>query len=277
MNSSLSNPVLDGIRKEYGLDSLKVPIHLNAHARSWGVTSVETGKINAEAMLLSDSAGSGYKIILKDYGRKTLSSRQRFSFAHELAHLLLRKSGLSMASGSASKHRHTDSSNPEERLCDQIAAEVLMPRADFKNAGSSEGWTLKSLGRLAAKYETSMEATAIRMVDLMPEPSILGVWRYSRDETPTLRWKHSQPPRYRLPQRIAKGRQWLLSRALKSRKVEDGVAPVFAARTSRYPVDAVAEALAVGSGEHCQVMAFYYPEREVSQEMAELGKLAKNL
>ena len=250
---------------------------MNDLAQGWGVTSVETSKINAEAMLLPDSAGSGYKIILKDYRRKTLSPRQRFSFAHELAHLLLQKSGISIAAGPTSKHRHNDSSNPEERLCDQIAAEILMPRQDFTDAGISAGWTLKSLGRLAAKYETSMEATAIRIVDLMPEPSILGVWRYSTDDTPTLRWKHSQPPRYRLPQRIAKGRQWLLSRALKSRKVEDGVAPVFAARTSRYPVDAVAEALAVGSGEHRQVMAFYYPEREVSQEMAELGKLAKNL
>ncbi len=246
-------------------------------AQAWGITSVETGKINAEAMLLSDSTRSGYKIILKDYGRETLSSRQRFSFAHELAHLLLRKSGISMAAGPTSKHRHVSSSNPEERLCDQIAAEILMPRADFQNTGNSEGWTLKSLGRLAAKYETSMEATARRMVDLMPEPSILGVWNSSETDTPNLKWAHSQTPSFRLPRRVPKGRQWLLSRALKSRKVEYGVAPVFGARTSRYPADSMAEALAVGSGEHLKVMAFYYPEREVSQEMAELGKLAKNL
>ncbi len=246
-------------------------------AQDWGVTSVESGKINAEAMLLSDSASSGYKIILKDYGQQTLSPRQRFSFAHELGHLLLRKSGVSMINDRANKHRHTDSSNPEERLCDQIAAEILMPRADFQNTGDSVGWTLTSLGRLAGKYETSLEATAIRMVDLMPEPSILGVWKYADNETPSLRWAHSQTPRFRLPRQVPKGRQWLLSRALKSRTVVNGVAPVFSTRTSRYPVDSAAEALAMGSGEHRQVMAFYYPEREVTREMAELGKLAKAL
>ena len=277
MNTYLDNPTLNSIRSEYGLESLQARNDLAILARSWGVTSIETGKINAEAMLLSNPSGSGYKIVLKDYGRVTLSVRQRFSFAHELAHLLLRESGVSISTGPANKHRHAGASTSEERLCDQIAAEILMPRQDFVDAGNSAGWTLTSLGRLAAKYETSREATAIRMVDLMPEPSILGVWKYADNETPSLRWAHSQTPRFRLPRQVPKGRQWLLSRALKSRKVENGVAPVFSARTSRYPVDAVAEALAVGSGEHRQVMAFYYPEREVSQEMAELGKLAKNL
>ena len=252
---------------------------MNQLAQNWGITSIETGKINAEAMLLSSPSGSGYKIVLKDYGRETLSARQRFSFAHELAHLLLRESGVSMSSSPASKNRHTGASTPEERLCDQIAAEILMPRADFQNAGTSTGWTLKSLGRLAAKYGTSREATAIRMVDLMPEPSILGVWRYADAESPapSLRWAHSQTPRFRLPRQAPKGRQWLLSRAFKSTKVEFGVAPVFSARTSRYPTDSVAEALALGSGEHRQIMAFYYPKRDVNQEMADLGKLAKNL
>ena len=219
---------------------------MNQLAKNWGVTSIETGKINAEAMLLSNPSGSGYKIVLKDYGRDTLSARQRFSFAHELAHLILRESGVSMSRGPASKNRHTGASTPEERLCDQIAAEILMPRADFQNAGNSAGWTLTSLGRLAAKYETSMEATAIRMVDLMPEPSILGVWKYADNETPSLRWAHSQTPRFRLPRQIPKSRQWLLLRAFKSGKMESGVAPVFTERASRYPIDRMSEALGVG-------------------------------
>ena len=250
MNAGLNNNVIKGILREFDLTSLKWPIDLSGLAQAWGVTSVERGKINALAMLLGDSAGveyrgglhpderkgesilsgdsnnKGYKIILQDTGHPKLSPRQRFSFAHELGHLLLKKSG-----GDTS----IDDKKVEEQLCDHLAAEILMPRADFKNAGNSEGWTLKSLGRLAAKYEASREATAIRMVDLMPEPSMLGVWKYVNGETPSLRWGHSQTPRFRLPRRVPRGRQWLLSRALKSRKVEDGVAPVFAARTSRYP------------------------------------------
>ena len=111
-----------------------------------------------------------------------------------MAHLLLRKSGISMSDGTASKHRNSGKLNPEERLCDQIAAEILMPRPDFEKTGHSEGWTLKSLRKMAAKYDTSMEATSRRMVDLMPEPSILGVWKCPKEETPTLKWPHSHTP-----------------------------------------------------------------------------------
>ena len=147
MNTSLANPVVERICKEYGLEFLKARIDLTALAKSWGVTSVETSKISALAMLLSDSAGveyrggphtgermaetmppldsarKGYKIILQDTGHSKLSTRQRFSFAHELGHLLLKNSD---------SERSIDTKKTEEQICDQIAAEILMPRADFQ-------------------------------------------------------------------------------------------------------------------------------------------------
>ena len=76
--TSNPNNVLQGILQEFDLTSLGWPIDLGNLAQAWGITSVETGKINAEAMLLSDSTRSGYSIILKDYGRETLSSAPTF-------------------------------------------------------------------------------------------------------------------------------------------------------------------------------------------------------
>ena len=120
----------------------------------------------------------GYSIIIN---QKAPYERQRFSLAHELAHIMLLASEPTLetsaryrSSGSATKN-----SKAEERLCDAIAAELLMPEETFTREVMKSGESLKQLPRLASLFGTSLTATAIRYWELLSEPCHLIKWRSS--------------------------------------------------------------------------------------------------
>ena len=241
---------------DFRLEALMPPVNVEFFARKWGINSVERQPISSAGMLLPSKGG--YKIVLNERHGK---ERQRFSLAHELGHLLLQKCGIS-GSITDAKYRDSDEGNlAEEQLCDQIAAEILMPRMAFYEDGWMEGWSLKSLRTLASKYDTSLPATAVRMVDLMPEEAVMGVWKVSEEGKAALQWPHSGHTAYAIPSSsiVPNERMELISRAWNSFQVEEGIAPVRQGR--RKPIDVPAEAMSWGRGEYKQVMAFYYPTR----------------
>lgn len=120
----------------------------------------------------------GYSIIIN---QKASYERQRFSFAHELGHIML----LASESTLGSSTRYRSSSSPtknkkaEERLCDAIAAELLMPEETFTRELMESGRSLRRLPQLANLFGTSLTATAIRYWELLPEPCHLIKWRSS--------------------------------------------------------------------------------------------------
>ena len=96
----------------------------------------------------------GYRIICSsDQSR----SRQRFTVAHELAHVILECTGRNAPRAGSSV----------ERVCDMIAAECLMPTSVFE-ARFLATLTLGSIANLARTFGTSITATAIRCAQFRP-------------------------------------------------------------------------------------------------------------
>ena len=87
---------LSTIREESRLAALPCLVDLKTLAKNWGVTAIEEREIGSAAMLLPNR--EGYSIVLKTVDQPSRERRQRFSFAHELGHLLLWHSG-QVASG----------------------------------------------------------------------------------------------------------------------------------------------------------------------------------
>ena len=268
----------DALRKvleSFSLESLQKPVDLVGLAKSWGVTSIETQTMDSEAMLLPGI--DGYKIVLKDVSEHFAVTRQRFSFAHEIGHLLLQLSGFQKQSNLATKHRAINGQNQEERLCDQIAAEILMPRRAFENDLQIEGQSLEILKTLAGRYRTSIPATAQRMVALMSETSVMAIWKpaVNHNGLHKLQQSYARSSRYGVPNssRLPLHRLWMIRRTTNSRGVESGIAPIVdKRRRTAAPPDAPVEAWAWGQGEYRRVMMYYYPKRELTDDMVALSK-----
>lgn len=132
-----------------------------------GVTQViESPRIKEASVSRSRS---GYSI---GVDRAQLISRKRFSFAHEVAHLLLdpnlvRAGRPAITSGGVSE-------KAVERHCEQIAAEILMPRETFKRVASRFPMALWTIPRIAAMFGTSIEATALRLAEVSSRSFVIA-------------------------------------------------------------------------------------------------------
>ncbi len=87
---------------------------------------------------------------------------QIFTLAHEVAHLWIGKSGVSNQNYAL---RPDQQVNAIDRLCDKVAAEVLVPRADFINRWNAEE-TAHNIQALAAHYRVSRFVVLRRAYDL---------------------------------------------------------------------------------------------------------------
>ena len=84
------------------------------------------------------------------------SVRRRFTIAHELAHVLFETTGPRAPRVGADL----------ERLCDMLAAEMLMPRTIFEAAMSTSTLDASLVRRLASQFQTSLTATVLRCAEL---------------------------------------------------------------------------------------------------------------
>ena len=96
----------------------------------------------------------GYRIVCS---LDQLPSRQRFTVAHELAHVILERTGRNAPRVGKSV----------ERVCDMLAAECLMPTSVFE-ARLPATLTLSDIANLARTFDTSITATAIRCAQFRP-------------------------------------------------------------------------------------------------------------
>lgn len=128
------------------------PVDVERLSRVLGVRKiVPVGFIATDACLLPDR--NGHTILIK---RTSSERRQRFSIAHELGHILLRARATKFRGGNRERAAQ------EEKLCDEIAAELLMPQPLFEREMIRQEPSIEMICKLAKKFNTAIEPAAIR-------------------------------------------------------------------------------------------------------------------
>lgn len=121
--------------------------------------------------------------------------RQRFSAAHELGHWL-RDAGQVALLCQPESAFDSSGPNPETRA-NEYASELLLPRFMFEQRCANKPITFESVATLADAFQTSVTATAIRLVELGSFPAILvctqgkKLWFRQGPEVPTSLWPHA--------------------------------------------------------------------------------------
>ena len=132
------------------------PIDVEALARLMGIGSITSVRMVEDGRLEQDGATATI------YVRDGLPShRRRFTIAHEVGHRLLLH-----PRAPAERHRRRLAGDAEERLCDDLAAAILLPKpwvvAEFRVAPHR----LSTVRRLSAMTGTSLSASLVRLAEV---------------------------------------------------------------------------------------------------------------
>ena len=146
----------------------KVPADLERLGCFWGVYQVIERDLDVPGMVRRLSDGRSVVFLKKD----DVSGRKRFSWAHELGHILM----ADHESPEIGCQKFGRFNRSLERSCNIIATEILMPRHHFVAEAHRLGWSLRSAQPLAATFQVTTQAAARRLVELMDEPALFSVW-----------------------------------------------------------------------------------------------------
>ncbi len=98
--------------------------------------------------------------------------RQRFSAAHELGHWMHDRGKVAFACQEGQFVAEWGKANPERRA-NRFAVDLLLPRLMFKRRMRHSPVTFATVRELALEFQTSLTATAIRLVELSSYPAML--------------------------------------------------------------------------------------------------------
>lgn len=154
------------------------PIDVEELARRMGIGSIETTPMIEDGRLEQD--GTNATIYLRE---GLHAGRRRFTIAHELGHRLLLH-----PRAPAERYRRRLRGDTEERLCDDLAAAILLPRDWVATEHRRADHRLAAIRRIAAMTETSLSASLVRLSEVANWSESLLVFRFV-DE----RWRLDAP------------------------------------------------------------------------------------
>jgi hypothetical protein len=167
------------------------PVDVELLASLCGIVEVQQRPTGPSGMLLVHT-GKGWVASVLEH---EAWERQRFTILHEGGHTLLP----GFARG-GQFHRCAGARTREEELCDLGAAELLLPRRFFVADAAATNFGLQAVENLAGTYGASIQATAVRAVDLAEGPAALLVLSFGLkpvqqgrgDARLRLEWAHTQ-------------------------------------------------------------------------------------
>lgn len=105
--------------------------------------------------------------------------RVTFSIAHEIAHTFFPRRARDryhFRSGHKDVDYPTDEARRLERLCDLVAAELIMPLPWFAESLGEAGLRASAIRRLSEIYGVSLEAAALRITETAGSPCAAGLF-----------------------------------------------------------------------------------------------------
>jgi hypothetical protein len=176
------------LRRESGLTTAP-PIVLTKIYEHFGIPSPTRKPLpNLQGLL----ANPEYGIIL--INENDIPSRQRFTEAHELIEFLF--VALHPGGGWAARQRvGVFRQEVKETLCNEGAAELLMPRDSFDLYVRQRGMSYGTARDLAAIYQVSVTASLFQMVRVGPGRHAIVLWRMKNKPSET----RELPPADQLP------------------------------------------------------------------------------
>ncbi|MDE0084285.1 MAG: ImmA/IrrE family metallo-endopeptidase [Candidatus Poribacteria bacterium] len=151
------------------------PFNPETLASILGISCEETDRLtySEDAELLPTENG---RMVIR-YNPDRPKTRRNFSIAHEITHTFFPEYNDEYKA--RRKTGKFDPNNEVEFLCDLGASEIIMPTPEFNMDVKRMGVSLKSLQELSRRYETSIEATSIRMITTSLESCAMMVLAYS--------------------------------------------------------------------------------------------------
>ncbi|KAM3099896.1 ImmA/IrrE family metallo-endopeptidase [Phormidesmis sp. 146-12] len=161
---------VDFLRRSAGLSD-EPAIDLSLIYNHFGIPNPIRAPLDEQQGILIDS-NTGTILIKED----DPIARQRFTEGHELMELLF-DAHLEIANSLPWSEQR------KESLCDQGAADLLMPRSSFIPRLNDLGISFDTARSLSETYQTSLLATLVRMIQQGSDNAALIVWRYSLKPT----------------------------------------------------------------------------------------------
>jgi hypothetical protein len=154
-----------------------VPVDVGAAAKYVGIDHVVDSELTGSDGLLSATPSGTYIATLR---KGQSASRKRFTLAHEIGHaIVFRSVGLRNAALDSSQLRcksGTADEREEERLCDIIAAELLMPRQQFAQVMDRIGVSASTIPEIAQLFGVSLQATCRKVAQILPYEIAISLW-----------------------------------------------------------------------------------------------------
>lgn len=142
-------------------------IDIEAIAQYCGATVMYERLVGCEGRII----GHGNRAIITVDQRAT-TSRKRFSAAHELGHWMKHRGKVALVCNNEQLMCKWEGRD-RESVANRYAAELLLPQYLFQSLLKDKPLTLETVRGLAEQFETSITATAMRLVQLTDRPAAL--------------------------------------------------------------------------------------------------------
>jgi hypothetical protein len=156
-----------------------IPVRLSTLFAWGGIRKVRSENMSLEGALRRLPDGRFDLLVRED----AAPTRQRFSVAHELGHVLFYRHAPRAKASQLS--RGARAPEEEERLCNIAAEELLMPRVVVERVCAATCGAARVL-QLAQECDVSIEASMIRLAPLWDARGELQLWQHRNGWKPTL-------------------------------------------------------------------------------------------